>query len=67
MTKAKFKDIWESDEEGGGITYETIAACAKEWGLYEKPKCCRIDYVTYRVLVAAGVVDAELFLPEVDD
>ncbi len=27
MTKEEFKRRWESDENGGGITYEDIATC----------------------------------------
>ena len=64
MTKPEFKKRWEANDNGGGITYEDIADCAKEWGLYSRPKICPIDRVTYDVLVSAGVKDAEEYKPE---
>ena len=63
MTKEEFKKRWESDEHGGGITYDDIADCAKDWGLFSKPRCCKIDIVTYKVLKAADCIDAEEFKP----
>jgi hypothetical protein len=32
MTKQEFKERWESSPDGGGITFDDIAKCAKEWG-----------------------------------
>ena len=64
MTKAEFKARWESDDSGGGITYDDIADCAVAWGLFSRPRTSRIDLVRYRVLVAAGTNDAEEFAPE---
>jgi hypothetical protein len=64
MTKEEFKARWESDDNGGGIDYGDIADCAKAWGLFSQPKTCRIDVVRYRVLAAAGTVDAEEYKPE---
>lgn len=64
MTKEEFKQRWESDDEGGGIDFDDIADCAKAWGLFRTPRISRIDLVRYRVLVAAGTVDAEEFKPE---
>jgi hypothetical protein len=64
MTKEEFKQRWESDDNGGGITFDDIADCAVAWGLYRTPKTSRIDVVRYRVLCAAGTVDAEEFTPE---
>ena len=32
MTPEEFKARWDSDEDGGGITYADIAACAIAWG-----------------------------------
>lgn len=64
MTKQQFKSRWESDDNGGGITFDDIADCAKAWGLFSTPRTCRIDLVRYRVLKAAGTVDAEEFAPE---
>lgn len=59
MTKEEFKEKWEADERGSGITYDDIADRAKEWGLYKDPKCYRIEDVTYSVLKAAGCKDAD--------
>lgn len=64
MTKDEFKQRWESDDNGGGITFDDIAKCAIAWGLSRTPKTSRIDIVRYRVLVAANVVDAEDYAPE---
>jgi hypothetical protein len=64
MTKEEFKARWESDDNGGGINYDDIADCAVAWGLFSRPKTCRIDVVRYQVLKAAGTVDAEEFTPD---
>jgi hypothetical protein len=64
MTKEEFKTRWESDDTGGGITYEDIANCGVAWGLFSRPKTSRIDVVRYQVLKAAGTVDAEEYKPE---
>lgn len=32
MTKAQFKKYWDSNEDGGGITFDDIAQCAADWG-----------------------------------
>jgi hypothetical protein len=58
MTKAEFKRRWESDDNGGGITFEDIAACAVAWGIIATPKTQDMYSVRYRVLVAAGTNDA---------
>jgi hypothetical protein len=63
MTKDEFKTRWESDDEGGGITFDDIADCAQDWGIFRRPRTTRIDLVRYRVLVAAGTNDAEEFKP----
>lgn len=63
MTKEEFKKRWESDENGGGITFDDVADCAKDWGLFSRPRCCNIDYVRYKVLKAANCIDAEEFNP----
>ena len=55
MTKEEFKARWESNEEGGGITFDDIADCAKAWGLYSRPKCAPINLVTYNVCKAANI------------
>lgn len=63
MTKAEFRTRWESDDEGGGITYSEIADCAKAWGLSPAPRTRQIDTVLYAVLKAAGTNDAEEYRP----
>lgn len=57
MTKEEFKTRWESDETGGGITFDDVADCAKEWGLYRTPKIHDMQEVLNRVLEAANVED----------
>ena len=52
-TKEKFKELWES-EAGGGITFDDIADCAKEWGLFQTPRIHKINIVANKVLEAAG-------------
>jgi hypothetical protein len=64
MTKAEFKKRWESDADGGGITFDDIADCAIAWGVTAHPRTKPIDDVRYKVLKAANVDDAEEFKPE---
>ena len=59
MTKDEFKARWESNDDGGGITFEDVADCAKEWGLYATPKTKPPYTVLYAVCKAAGINDAE--------
>lgn len=54
MTKEEFKKRWESDDDGGGITFDDIADCAKEWKLYLRPKIHNMSIVADTVLKAAG-------------
>lgn len=61
MTRQEFKARWESDDDGGGITFNDIADCAVAWGLSSSPKAQPISTVRYRVLKASGCVDAEEF------
>lgn len=63
MNKAEFKARWESSDNGGGITYKDIADCAKSWGISQTPFTCHIDRITYQVLLAAQVEDAEDYNP----
>jgi hypothetical protein len=53
LTRKEFKKRWES-KDGGNITFDDIADCAKDWGLYSKPKICPIHEVGNAVLKAAG-------------
>lgn len=62
-TKEKFKELWEANEYGSGITYDDIAECAKAWGISSHPRICPIDEITHRVLKAAQVNDAEEYNP----
>lgn len=62
MTKEEFKKEWE--KEDCNITFEDIAQCAVEWGLYQRPKTSRIHTVANRVLEAAG---CDPFFAEEDD
>ena len=61
MTKEEFKKRWESDDVGGGIDFDDVADCAKAWGLFRTPRTSQINRVLYRVLTAAGTVDAEAY------
>lgn len=61
MTKNEFKERWESNDNGGGITFEDIAECAVAWGVCSTPRIHRIDVVRYLVLKAANTNDCEEF------
>jgi hypothetical protein len=67
MTKDEFKQRWESNDNGGGISFDDIADCAKSWGLFRTPKTCRTDVVLYHVLKEANTVDAEEYAPDESD
>jgi hypothetical protein len=53
FTKEEFKTKWNS-ENGGGITFDDIADCAKDWGLFRTPKTASMMKVANAVLVLAG-------------
>lgn len=57
MTKKEFAKRWDSDEDGGGITYEEIADCAIAWGITSHPRRQPMDYVASRVVAASGARD----------
>jgi hypothetical protein len=59
MTKEEFKRRWESDDSGGGITFNDIADCAEAWGICATPRTNPINLVRYKVLAAAQTIDAE--------
>lgn len=63
MTKSEFKKRWERDENGGGITFDDIAECAKAWGLFATPRIVQIEKVLYAVLKAAKTNDCEEYRP----
>lgn len=64
MTKYQFQKRWESNDDGGGITFDDIADCAKKWGIASNPRTMPIGEVTYKVLKAANTIDADEYLPE---
>lgn len=37
-TKEKFKELWDSDRDGGGLKMDDIVDCAKYWRLYDTPE-----------------------------
>jgi hypothetical protein len=51
-TKQQFKELWNSDDAGGGITWDDIADCAIAWGLASKPRTMPLEEV--RTLVEAA-------------
>lgn len=57
MTKAQFKKRWNSNKDGGGITFDDIAQCAIDWKLVQNPRILSIDKVVNMVLKAAGCND----------
>lgn len=58
------KKRWESSDDGGGITYDDIAECAKAWGIAQTPRTRPIHHIRYLVLKAANTIDAEEFKPD---
>jgi hypothetical protein len=64
MTKEEFKRRWESDENGGGITYEIIATCYVKWGIGTNPKTKPIHTVRYLIVKATNTNNAENFKPK---
>lgn len=55
MTKSEFVTKWNSDSEGGGITYDDVANCAMAWGISSQPKTENINKITEQVLKMADV------------
>lgn len=53
-TKEEFRKLWDANKEGSGITFDDVAECAKEWGLFTCPRTCNITKVLEAVLKAAG-------------
>lgn len=65
MTRDEFKKRWESNESGGGITFDDIADAAIAWGISSSPKAMPIFKVRYLVLAAAGTNDAEEYKEDI--
>lgn len=57
MTKEEFAARWDSDDSGGGITFDEVADCAKSWGLFGQPKSMEIERVLKRVVESSGAKD----------
>lgn len=64
MTREEFKARWESNDDGGGITFNDIANAAIAWGIASKPKIMPINRIRYLVLKAADTNDAESYRTE---
>ena len=62
-SKKDFKRLWEANDYGSGITRDDIADCAEAWGISRHPRTRPQDEITYKVLKAAQVKDAEEFNP----
>lgn len=62
-TKEKFKELWEANEQGSGLTFNDIADCAINWNISSNPKIRPIQLIQYQVLKAANVKDAEDYNP----
>ena len=56
-TKEDFKEKWDGDEDGGGITWEDIADCAEAWGLFSTPRIHDMWEVRKAVIKACGAKD----------
>lgn len=67
MTKQEFKARWESNDQGGGITFDDIAECAVAWGIISTPRIWSLNDIRYAVLKAANTVDSEDFNPNKED
>lgn len=57
MTKEEFRRRWDSSPDGSGITFDDIANCAIEWGIFSRPRIQRIDVVANAVTSAAMCED----------
>lgn len=56
-TKEEFAKKWDGDDNGGGITWDDIADCAKAWGVYDKPRIHDMYTVRKKVVIASGAKD----------
>ena len=59
MTQKEFREKWAADQ----ITWDDIADCAKDWGIFQKPRCAPLNNVRYLVLTAADIPNAEEYHP----
>jgi len=53
MTKEEFQKRWDSNENGGGITFDDVADCAEAWGVCSRPRTKQINMVVKMVTKAA--------------
>lgn len=58
-TKEEFKFLWESNEDGGGITWGDIADCAVAWGIAKMPRCISPFRLLKLVCAACGAKKEE--------
>lgn len=63
-TKEEFKELWEANDQGSGLTFNDVADCAKAWGIASTPRIMQINLIQYRVLKAANVIDYEDYKPQ---
>jgi hypothetical protein len=63
MTKAEFRQRWESGPDGGGITNDDCADCAKAWGLFDTPRIHELSKVVDAVVKAACVTEEKEYPP----
>ena len=57
FTKTEFKKLWDSNDDGGGITYDDCADCAVAWGICSSPKTKPIGEIKDAVVRAAECED----------
>lgn len=60
MSRTEFKNRWESNERGGGITFDDVADCYAAWGLGDRPRTMSMSLVLSRVLADAGIDDGSV-------
>jgi len=54
MTREEFRIRWDSNAQGGGITYDEIAECAIAWGINSYPRTAPIELIKKLVVKASG-------------
>lgn len=64
MTREEFKKKREAGEE---FEARDFANLAKEWWLFSRPYCCRMEFVIYSVLREAKVENYEEWKPTDED
>lgn len=54
-TKEKFIELWNKDKNGGGLTFDDVADCAKQWGLCSNPRIKVMDEILSLVLKECNI------------